>query len=419
MRAFRLFSATMLVVCLAAVAIAADGQISVKDFGAVGDGKADDTAAIQAALDKGKAVPRGASVTMPAGDYRVTKTIRIENCLLTGLSAGGWPADAGPMPTIRVHHTAGPCVIAKNASSIHGINFAYDHKGEEARKFGPTVLLSGNGISITNLRIADPYEGIMADGVTNIGRLNIENVFIISARECGVYVSNTYDIATLRNIEVWNPAKYSLGHCTGFRLGKNDEIRLANCFAFACKIGYHFVKDKDGPTWGGMIGCSADFSVQGIVVDEVSSLRVTGGCMWAHSNALMVNGPGRVVVSGVDLKSNGDAALIVRDCNSLTLTGCTLGKAGDSWPTVPGAKLEGGKSVLVSNCTFDENGPGMLIGPKMEFFSVTGNVFQPSPFEAITDNSAATATKVIANNLSKKVERKAAAARLSGQGAGS
>ncbi len=406
MRIFLLLIACLAILSACYSAVAAEGSYNVKDFGAVGDGKADDTAAIQAALDKAKAGPRGSSVIMPAGEYRVTRPLTIENCLLTGLSSGGWPADAGPMPRFLVEHTEGPCIIAKDAASLHGLNFNYDHKGAAARKFGPTVLLAGNGISVTNLRIHQPYEGIMADGVTNIGRLNIENVFIISARECGVYVSNTYDIATLRNIEVWNPADYSLSHCVGFKLGKNDEIRLDNCFAFKCKTGYLFVKDKDGPTWGGMTGCSADFSVEGIVIEEVSSLRVNGGCMWAHSSGLRMAGPGRVTVSGVELKANGNAALIVSDCTSLTLTGCMLGKAGDSWPTVPAARLEGGKSVLLSACTFDDNGPGVVVGEKMSHFSITNNVFQPSPFEAITDNSAPSASKVIANNLSKKIAPK-------------
>lgn len=395
-------------VCLALAtpAYAQNGVLNIKDFGAVGDGKADDTAAIQAAIDKANTGPKGSSVLVPPGEYRVTKTIVLENVLLTGLSTGGWPADRGPLPTIRVDFTDGPCIHAKDASSIHGLGFEYDHKGEVVRKFGPTVLLAGNGISVTNLRIHQPYEGIMADGVTNIGRLNIENVFIISARECGVYVTNTYDIPTLRNIEVWNPADYCIEHCIGFKLGKNDEIRLDNCFAFKCKVGFLFVKDKDGPTWGGMTGCSVDFSVCGIVVEAVESLRVNGGCLWAHSTALLVNGPGRIVVSGADLKANGDAAMIVEDCGSLTVTGCTLGKSGADWPSVPAAKIKGGRSVLVNACTFDAFGPGIAVGEKMDHFSITNNIFQPSPFEPITDKSSADASKLIANNLSKRTAAK-------------
>lgn len=388
--------------CLCGAAFAADGSFNVKDFGAVGDGKADDTAAIQAALTKAKAAEVGSSVSMPAGNYRVTKPLIVENCLLTGLSDGGWPADRGPMPTFRVDHTEGPCIVAKDAASVHGLNFQYDHKGEQARKFGPAILLSGNGISVTNIRIAEPYDGIMADGVANIGRLNIENVFIISARNCGVYVTNTYDIPTLRNIEVWNPADYSQQHCVGFKLGRNDEIRMSNCFAFKCKTGFLFVKDKEGVTWGGMTGCSVDFSVEGVVVEAASSIRINGGSFWAHATSVRMAGPGNVIVSGADLRANGDSALIVRDGN-ITVTGCSIGKSGKDWPTVPAARIEGGNSVLINACTFDAFGPGIVIGKSAKYFSITNNVFQPSPFETITDNSGPDATKVIANNLSKRI----------------
>jgi hypothetical protein len=47
--------------------------VSVKDFGAVGDGVADDTAAIQAAIDY--AIPNGKTVYIPAGYYLITSTI--------------------------------------------------------------------------------------------------------------------------------------------------------------------------------------------------------------------------------------------------------------------------------------------------------------------------------------------------------
>lgn len=46
--------------------------VSVKDFGAVGDGVADDTAAIQAAINSGKG-----AVIFPAGRYRVTSNITV------------------------------------------------------------------------------------------------------------------------------------------------------------------------------------------------------------------------------------------------------------------------------------------------------------------------------------------------------
>ena len=46
------------------------GSISVKDYGAIGDGIADDTRAIQSAIDSGK------RVLLPIGIYKITKTLR-------------------------------------------------------------------------------------------------------------------------------------------------------------------------------------------------------------------------------------------------------------------------------------------------------------------------------------------------------
>ena len=47
-----------------------------RDFGAVGDGKADDTAAIQKALDSvGTPTSKSNALWFPAGTYRITKTL--------------------------------------------------------------------------------------------------------------------------------------------------------------------------------------------------------------------------------------------------------------------------------------------------------------------------------------------------------
>ena len=76
--------------------------VSVKDFGAIGDGVANDTAAIQAALDSGKAV------FLPSGTYKVTSQLTmgapyvfygegsLSSVLLT--SCVGWTLKAGGAP---------------------------------------------------------------------------------------------------------------------------------------------------------------------------------------------------------------------------------------------------------------------------------------------------------------------------------
>lgn len=58
--------------------VAGGGALSVRDFGAVGDGVADDTDAIQAAIDAGSSGDDavGAQVYAPAGTYAVSRPIR-------------------------------------------------------------------------------------------------------------------------------------------------------------------------------------------------------------------------------------------------------------------------------------------------------------------------------------------------------
>lgn len=62
--------------------------ISVKDFGAVGDGVADDTAAIQAAINYVASI--GASAYVPAGDYLITNSLTVpSNGSLVGENRDG------------------------------------------------------------------------------------------------------------------------------------------------------------------------------------------------------------------------------------------------------------------------------------------------------------------------------------------
>ena len=101
LKLFVIFLAAGLIVCTSAFAqnnSSKDlGYINVKDFGAKGDNKADDTKAIQAAFDAlakhntgGKSISGtnyvgSAEVIFPAGTYRISETIKIGGAIIRGL----------------------------------------------------------------------------------------------------------------------------------------------------------------------------------------------------------------------------------------------------------------------------------------------------------------------------------------------
>lgn len=62
--------------------------VSVKDFGAVGDGVTDDTAAIQAAIDYCEANVDGGCIYLPTGKYKVTSTLTV-TASKTGFAGAG------------------------------------------------------------------------------------------------------------------------------------------------------------------------------------------------------------------------------------------------------------------------------------------------------------------------------------------
>lgn len=88
---------------------------SVKDFGALGDGRHDDTAALQKAIEQ-----EGWRLFFPAGHYRITWPLGLNNSQIsrvTDKEPGGWWSGAGSERTI-IENTEGGSVLIS-----HGIAF--------------------------------------------------------------------------------------------------------------------------------------------------------------------------------------------------------------------------------------------------------------------------------------------------------
>jgi hypothetical protein len=95
--------------------------INVKDFGAVGDGVADDTEAIQAALDATISSPSFKPVYFPAGEYRITDTLLIKS------NYTGMACDSFGSAHIRLTNTApAEAILVRNPAAgqkVFGFSF--------------------------------------------------------------------------------------------------------------------------------------------------------------------------------------------------------------------------------------------------------------------------------------------------------
>lgn len=80
-----------LLVLLGAAATTVAAPLNVKDFGAKGDAVTDDTAAFQAALDAACA-PGGGELLIPAGEYLISRTLRLQRTalILRGEGSSGY-----------------------------------------------------------------------------------------------------------------------------------------------------------------------------------------------------------------------------------------------------------------------------------------------------------------------------------------
>jgi hypothetical protein len=195
--------------------------VSVKDFGAVGDGLTDDTSAIQAAIDsithttwQGSAANMytkgGGTVYFPPGRYKITSTLLVgQHCRLLGPSTKGFY-----LPSSSSYNGAVLVASFSNANSwvISSANYIVASgtlKGYKAAVSGTAELDLGlvsftHGIAIENLAITTTsliYGGIRLQASPNscLRNLHVTGVrfaYLINA-SWGVDCSSLFSLSSL------------------------------------------------------------------------------------------------------------------------------------------------------------------------------------------------------------------------------
>jgi hypothetical protein len=277
-------------------AMESDGIFNPKSFGAKADGKTDDTAAIQQALDAAGKV--GGSVYLAPGKWMVTGSLNVP----AGVDVKGTayaPRYSEPLIGTIVLATGGrdkedaPALFEVHSSScVSGLTVYYpEQKVEDIHPYAWTFHLQGNDNTVENITLVNSYNGIKVGPEGNV-RHRIRSVYGCVLRR-GIFVDACTDIGRIENVQFhghwWWAAevkgnsdivnKYMIDHCEAFIFGRTDWEYVTNTFVFPVKIGYHFIETPTGACNGQFTGIGSDWSQRCIVVDAIQpmGLLITNG----------------------------------------------------------------------------------------------------------------------------------------------
>lgn len=439
-----------IVVLLAGCAIGSDNaqktiQGNVRSFGAVGDGVADDTIAIQKAVDSGLG-----AVMLSKGVYRITKSIviNLDKVGYTSFSGGGVAriVMAGPGPALKFVGThfksADPGGFAENVWQrqrmplVEAIAIEGDHPEAVGIEAVGTMQLTVtrvnirnvlHGIHLTgnnrNLIISDChlYEnrgiGIFYDNV-NLHQSNITGCHISYNRRGGI-VSRAGNV---RNIHITGcdiesnmspetpPTANILIDCADSSYG-TGEVAITGCTiqhnSPSPDSANIRIIGRSKPGRNGEPVREGNITITGNVLSDVKvnvhlkdcrGVILTGNTFWmGYTHNLLIEDCSNIIVGANNFDRNprynyGNSletrnSLLVRNSADCTLSGLHVTNV---WQAPAGLTIENCKRMNVTNCTIlDCDNIGLLLK------DVTGSRISGCLISDNRSNAKSTSLKVI------------------------
>lgn len=348
------------------------GILYVRDFGAVGDGKNDDTKAIQSALYKAGELG-GGIVELGIGEYLCKGHLDIpENVTLRGVwrSPVAWREKKGSILLVvegKGDPDGIPFITMHRNSTLEGLTIFYPEQDpDNIQPYPWTVRGDGENISIINVLMVNPYQAV--DFGTYSCHRHYINGLYAHALYRGIFVDKCMDIGRIENVHLWpfwmtdeRLYNFTKTHGEAFIFGKTDWQYVSNCFAILYKIGFHFISNKEyGPGNVVLTQSGADVGpcavlvedsqlhagisfinsqfMAGIVVDSTNQgpVKFTACGFWGVQDLTeehaVLKGQGNVTFNGChfiswDTKKQGKYA-IDADCAGLTVIGCEFLEKG-------------------------------------------------------------------------------------------
>ncbi len=400
---------------------------SVREFGAVGDGRHDDNDAIQKALDNADK-QGGGIVFLPRGEYLIGGSLQIaSDVVLEGIFRG--PASHGKlafgnedMPgrgttLLATGHKGSehgpPLITMENSSCLAGVSIYYPDQNRDMRPvpYPWTIRMQGVNCTVDNVELLNPWQGINATGAK---RHLIRNI-VGQPLRTGIYVDDCQDIGRIENVQfvpIWctSLATQELMFHEGeaFVFGRSDQQYVLDSFSLCYHAGFRFIKTKSGVCYGSFLGIGADACWHALMIEQTRfpGLLITNG-MFASFNVWQFPSPHidpiQVVVSP---SFHGTVRFVncsfwqqpkhvahVAGSGTVGFSDCRFAAGTDS-TAAPVIDVDSGK-VLISGCEFQQTTRQIRLGENVCQAVITGNLFD-GPMQI--DNLSKVKIDTLSNN---------------------
>ena len=234
--------------------------MNVRDFGAAGDAKSDDTAAFKKGALDARRQRRLAGLGVPPGEYLIAGNLQIpESVTLEGTFSAPPTTFSSKNPTEGsiLFTTAGknepdgkPFITLKSSSTLKGVSIFYPEQTADVIAYPWCIRGAGDNCAIRDVLLVNPYQGVDF-GTQPAGRHFISGLYG-QPLKTGIFVDKCFDIGRIENVHFWpfwnqKLMDWMTKNSTAFLLARTDWEYMRDCFCISYQIGYHFIAKKDGP----------------------------------------------------------------------------------------------------------------------------------------------------------------------------
>lgn len=352
---------------------------NIKHFGAVGDGRADDRAAILHAIENSDG-----AVTFPRGVYRIHETIEIDlekrgPICLHGTGGTARLVMAGPGPAIRLvgHHggTADPPSLSpvtwerERCPQLLSLEITGDHPEADGVELVRTMQPTLKGMLIRRvrhaLRLRERNRNLLVDAChiyhnTGFGifidRCNLHQGIVSASHISYNQLAGIHAVESdLHNFQiVGNDIEYNHANDTSSGAA---EIWFETLGEKASEITIVGNTIQSVPTPGG-----ANVRVRGLAQSPPTAaplITITGNVLGSQETNVDLAFVNRLVISANTLYDGRLVTIVARDCRNLVISGNTLG-----WTHAAERKVQGGillercQVVNITGLTLEDDGGG-------------------------------------------------------------